>query len=786
MRLKEKFTACIGWLSGKPKVIGLCVFFFLLLLIGLLVIQRYQIIKEGRRLEMANALNVVKQNVQLVLNNGYTATLTLAMTLNDKGIPKNFDAVADRLIASNSDYKALELLPNVIIKYLYPKKGNELALNLDLFKKSEESRLMATKSIASKMMYYAGPYELQQGGMGIVGRLPIYRENRFWGFSAVVIKQDAFFNSIGVYNNKNNNFYFQFSNVDIATGKEEFFLKGDRDFLGQDHQSTSFAGTNWKLYVINAHERIIPFQLIYPLLFGIGLAILSSLLVVQVVKKTTELQNLVDSQQLKLINTETKFKTIFDQAAIGIALVTPTDGRFLQVNKKLCDILGYKESELLNLSFQNITLPNHPNGVRADVKYFNNGSVKEYRVQKKYLHKEGYTKWCNIVETPLWNDNGEPTNHIVIIEDVTDRKAAEKIVLDSQLRIESLINTIDGIVWEADPNTFEFTFISKKVEDILGYSVEEWLSSPTFWADHIYPDDKDWAIEYCTVSTRKNIQHDFEYRMIAKDGTIVWLRDIVNVISENNNPVLLRGIMIDVGENKHAQDALNHSFNLVTEQNKRLLNFSYIVSHNLRSHTSNIQAITNLIGQTSSEEERTELIEVLKTVSGLLNETMLNLNKVVSIQTSIDVIKERLSLSNYINKTIDILNDQIVLKNAIIKNNVPKDVIVNYNPAYLESILLNFIFNSIRYSHPDRNPVVELDSFIEDSQTVLQISDNGIGIDLEKYGEELYGLYKTFNKKPDSKGVGLFITKNQIDAMGGKVTVSSVVNKGTTFKIYFR
>lgn len=786
MRLKEKFTVFIGWLLGRPRVIGWCVFIFLLLLIGLLVIQRYQIIKEGRRLEMANALNVVKQNVQLVLDNGYNTALTLALTLNDKGVPKNFDAIAAKLIESNPDYKVMELVPDGVIKYVYPRKGNELALDVDLFKKSEESRLMAKKSIASKMMYYAGPFELRQGGMGIVGRLPIYRENKFWGFSAVVIKQDAFFNSIGVYSNKSNNFYFQFSNFEVPTGKEEFFLKGDRNFSGQSYLSASFSGTNWKLYVVSARSEAIPFQLIYPLLFGIALAILSSLLVVEVVKKTNELQNLVNSQKSKLINTETKFKTIFDQAAIGIALVTPAEGRFLQVNKKLCDILGYKESELLNLSFQNIALLNHQNIQRDDINSLSNGISKEHRVQKKYLHKDGHTKWCNIVETPLWNDDNEPSSHIVIIEDVTDRKAAEKIVLDSQFRIESLINTIDGIVWEADPNTFEFTFISKKVEDILGYTVEEWMSSPTFWADHIYPDDRDWAIEYCAVSTRKNIQHDFEYRMIAKDGTIMWFRDIVNVISENNHPILLRGIMIDIGENKQAQDALNHSFNLVTEQNKRLLNFSYIVSHNLRSHTSNIQAITNLIGQTNSEEERTELIEVLKTVSGLLNETMLNLNKVVSIQTSIDVIKERLSLSNYINKTIDILNDQIILKNATVKNNVLKDVIVNYNPAYLESVLLNFIFNAIKYSHADRDPVIELNSFVEDSQTVLEISDNGIGIDLEKHGEELYGLYKTFNKKPDSKGVGLFISKNQIDAMGGKVIVSSVVNKGTTFKIYFK
>ncbi|WP_449438640.1 ATP-binding protein [Pedobacter steynii] len=165
---------------------------------------------------------------------------------------------------------------------------------------------------------------------------------------------------------------------------------------------------------------------------------------------------------------------------------------------------------------------------------------------------------------------------------------------------------------------------------------------------------------------------------------------------------------------------------------------------------------------------------------------MLNLNKVVNIQTSIDIIKERLSLRNYINKTINILSDQVILTEAVIKNNVAKDVIVEYNPAYLESVLLNFIFNAIRYSHPERKPVVELVSFIENSQTVLQISDNGIGIDLEKHGKELYGLYKTFNKRPDSKGVGLFITKNQIDAMGGKVIVNSVVDKGTTFKIYFK
>lgn len=110
---------------------------------------------------------------------------------------------------------------------------------------------------------------------------------------------------------------------------------------------------------------------------------------------------------------------------------------------------------------------------------------------------------------------------------------------------------------------------------------------------------------------------------------------------------------------------------------------------------------------------------------------------------------------------------------------------VNYNPAYLESILLNFIFNAIRYSHPERPPLIEL-TCQQEGQVVLTIKDNGIGMDLEKHGAELFGMYKTFNGNADSRGVGLFISKNQIDAMGGKVTVASEFGTGTTFEIYFK
>ena len=125
-------------------------------------------------------------------------------------------------------------------------------------------------------------------------------------------------------------------------------------------------------------------------------------------------------------------------------------------------------------------------------------------------------------------------------------------------------------------------------------------------------------------------------------------------------------------------------------------------------------------------------------------------------------------------------------QNAEVINQVPKGLAVNFNPAYLESILLNLIFNSIRYSSPKRRPRVEISTTLHDEQVSLHIRDNGIGIDLDKYGDQLFGLYKTFTDHQDSKGIGLFISKNQVNAMGGKVTVQSKVDEGTTFTILFR
>ncbi len=765
---------------------GFLFFLFLLTFIFLVVLQRYELFRENKNREISRILSQVEENIDQSLKNYYTISLTMALTIDDNGEPKNFNSVAEQLIRSNPQLQAVQLVPNGVIKYVYPLKGNEKVLNLDLFKSVPRTTAEAKEAIARKKMYYQGPVELTQGGVGLIGRLPVFINNEFWGFSAIVLKLDTFFKSAGIDNTKYKDYRFRFSKTNSTTKKEEFFLDFEDQGKFEQSKSIVFPDGDWKLYVTYINRFDIWFQLFGTILFGLGLAVLSSYLLTRLIIKQNDLQQMFKQQGRVLVNTESKFKGIFDHAAIGIARVNSKTGVLLEVNKYLCEFLGFTADELISKKIKTLIHPDDVNEESRLFKLFINDEIRQINDEKRYVCKNGDVKWGSVIITPLWETGEEPSNHIIILEDSTARKAAAQVLVESQHRIQSLINTIDGIVWESYIDTYETIFISKKVEDILGYSVKQWKSSSKFWVNHLHPDDKDTMLDYLNKNINKKKQLDSEYRMIAKDGSIVWIRDIVSVIEEDGQPVKLRGIMIDITTQKHAEVALNHSFNLVTEQNKRLLNFSYIVSHNLRSHASNIQGITELIENAHSEEERNEMIQLLKTVADNLNETLLNLNNVVNIQSSIDIIVEPLNLNDYIQRTMSTLNAQIIDKKVVVINKVDEGVLINYNRAYLESILLNLFSNAIRYSHVDREPVISLTCFEENGQQVLRVSDNGIGIDLKKYGDKVFGMYQTFNGNADARGYGLFITKNQIEAMGGKIEVESQLHKGTTFKIYFK
>lgn len=783
MKLTKSVLSHNKWFALKPKLIGILVFLFFCTIFSLIISQQYHISKKARNDAMHTNLQAIHKSIEQSLKKNYVDALTLALTINDNGEPKHFEEVGKEILASDSNIDAVQLVPNGVIRFTYPLKGNEAATGVNILT-NKKYRFEALKAIETRKMYFAGPFELSQGGLGVLGRLAIYKNNKFWGFSAILIRLSTLLEKPEVEKLDKSKYYFQFSKINPITKKETFFLNTTTKFNPKNAVTSIIPDGDWKLYLFDKkpNELLLPFAI--RSFLALILASLIGFLTTSFFRKPAELEILLHKQADKLLKNEIKFKSIFDQAALGITYIDSNSGKFSEVNKKFCELIGYTSEECKIMDIETIT---HPDDIEKSFIFLEKlykDEIREYTMEKRYISKQGKTIWVNITVSSLWKPGETPSNHIVIIEDITKRKKTDQIIIDSQKRIESLINTVDGIVWECNAKTLEFTFISKKVEAILGYTSEEWINTPDFWVNHIYPGDKDSTLNYCAEQTAQKLNHDFEYRMVAKDGSIVWLRDIVNVIVENGEAKNLRGIMIDVTKNKEIEKDLNNSFHLVSEQNKRLLNFSYIVSHNLRSHTSNISSIVDLIDSSESEEEKEEMIQLLKSVSDSLNETMLNLNEIVNIQTNLGLVTEKLNLKQYLDNTLTILSDQIDLKGINVISSIKNDIEVNYNPAYLESVLYNLISNAIRYSHHERHPTIHIDSYFENKKTVLKVSDNGIGIDLNKNGHKIFGMYKKFSTHKDSKGIGLFITKNQIDAMGGSITVESEPNLGTTFKVY--
>jgi len=785
VNLEKKITALISWFLLRPITSGLLVFTLLFSVLNLSIFLRFQNVKESEQHDMSNILGVVKQNIEQTLKNSYAATITLALSIDDSGNPKNFEEVAKHLIDNYNSIDAVQLVPGGVIKYTYPLKGNEAATNFDILH-SPLHRKAALKAIESKTIYFSGPMELKQGGLGLVGRLPVFKKGKFWGFSAVILKFNTFIKSTGIASFKSDKYYFQLSKINPINNKEEFFLENKSNFSKRDFQKIKIPEGDWDLYIIskNQSSQISGFLTVF--ILALLLSIICGMLTTTLLRKPSELQKIVKSQTLKLMRSEFLFKSIFDHAGLGIVHTDSVNGTFIDANEKFCELIGYSQEEIKNMNFMMIT---HPDDLQPDLdsmERLRKGEIKQFSMEKRYFNKNGKVIWVNITVSPIWEKNEKPNNHITIVENITGRKEAEKLILNSQQKIRDLIDSIDGIVWEGNSEEPGITYISKKSEAILGYTPEEWIADVYFWRNIIHPDDKEWVIKHSTECARERKPFDSEYRMIAKNGNVVWVRDIVSIYHESEDSIKFRGIVIDITKSKQFELDLNNSLTLVTEQNKRLLNFSHIVSHNLRSHTSNIQSLINLIEMSDDEEEKKELVALLKSVSEALNQTMDNLNEVVSIQTAITPIIEELNLNKYINRTWNVLRNQIIKHEAVLKNNITDDVNVKFNPAYLESILLNFISNSIRYKHSDRRPEIELNSYIDGSYRVLEIKDNGIGIDLLKNGKKLFGMYKTFTNNPESRGIGLFISKNQIDTMKGKIEVVSELNVGTTFKIFFK
>ena len=232
-------------------------------------------------------------------------------------------------------------------------------------------------------------------------------------------------------------------------------------------------------------------------------------------------------------------------------------------------------------------------------------------------------------------------------------------------------------------------------------------------------------------------------------------------------------------------DALRILSQRLIKKANKLQDFAYIISHDMRAPVANIQGLMQILADANNQEERDRFFDLLKGAVARLDQTIANLNEVVNINQSIEVQTEMLDFEAVLHRTRANLATLIAdtrTENTCDFTACPH---VSYPKPYLESLFLNLTTNGIKYRHAARMPRLHFKSYWYQGAPYLACQDNGVGIDLERHGDKIFGLHMTFHGNQDARGVGLFVTKNQVEAMGGKIYVESRVGEGTTFTIQF-
>ena len=397
----------------------------------------------------------------------------------------------------------------------------------------------------------------------------------------------------------------------------------------------------------------------------------------------------------------------------------------------------------------------------------NNGNLKEFRCKSAIKSSQ---------------KNGNPQIKIILFIPVKIKTNAG--IKDDNFYYRETVEMTSTGSWYID-FTKKRTYWDQETRRIFEYP-EDYIPSLKYTPRYIAEEQLDDAYKLFHQCAVHGKSFSTEIKALTKNKREFWIKIIGKPIYNDHKEIVgLRGVFQDIDDIKLKELSLQKTAEIISSQNKRLFNFAHIVSHNLRSHTSNLSLIMDLMEETNDETEKMELIASIKDVSESLNSTIEHLNDVVTIQTRTDQNKVKVNFQDALDLVLKSIISLIVKHDVTVHSDFEQVKSINYIPAYLESIFLNLITNGIKYSQQDRTAIIAIRSYIEDDKTVLEISDNGMGIDLEKYGKNLFGMYKTFHRNSDAVGIGLFITKNQIESLNGEIFVESILDHGTTFKIHF-
>jgi PAS domain S-box-containing protein len=497
-----------------------------------------------------------------------------------------------------------------------------------------------------------------------------------------------------------------------------------------------------------------------------------------------------------LTEAEARYRTIFEQAAVGVALIETATGRFVRVNRRYCDLVGYTADEMSHTTFQAIT---HPEDLSRDLENMRRlvaGEIGEFTMEKRYLHRAGSILWVNLTVSPTWRPGQKPEYHIAIVEDITERKRAEE---QFRLAVEAAPNGMVVVDQEG-----RITLVNAQMETLFGYGREELLDQPIeilvpqrFRVHH--PAHR---IAFLANPQARAMGAGRDLYGVRKDGSEFPVEIGLNPMQTEAGTFVLASI-IDITERQRAERQ-SRDLNAELEQrvrdrtaeleaaNKELEAFSYSVSHDLRAPLRAIDGFSRILlekhwaalpdeGQDYLQRVRDNTQQMGRLIDDLL--TFARLSR-------LPIKKQRVEPAQIVRRCLAELGGEQegpglpAFRARRLEITVADLPACSAEPSLLKQVWVNLLSNALKYTRTRDVARIEVGCCLSEpsGEPIYFVKDNGVGFDM-RYAHKLFGVFQRLHRAEDYEGtgVGLAIVQRIVHRHGGRVWAEARPGQGATF-----
>jgi PAS domain S-box-containing protein len=364
----------------------------------------------------------------------------------------------------------------------------------------------------------------------------------------------------------------------------------------------------------------------------------------------------------------------------------------------------------------------------------------------------------------------------------------------SKQQYQELVNTVDGIVWEAQVGEPGYTFVSKQAERILGYPIQSWQQDPKFWQSILHPEDRDRMTgeKYADPGSKQDSQ--IEYRVKTADGNLIWVKDYIKVIYKNGAPTTMRGIIVDITERKKAEESIRFAQKSAEAAAGAKAEFLANVSHEIRTPLNAIIGMSTVVLDTEMSDDQKDCLYTIKTSA----DSLLTLINDILDFSKADANKLELELSDFnpstlCNNVIDVISSMASSRNITLSSDYSEEIpdCLRGDSGRLMQILMNLLSNAVKFTSPSGQVCLNMkkvSSKSHSSEDVVvirfEVSDTGIGIAEEvkiKLFQPFVQADSSTARRYGGTGLGLSLSKRLVKLMDGEIGVDSEVGKGSVF-----